>query len=66
MDLENGAVLEDKFDEAEMNSPLSHYFLASSHNTYLTGHQITGRAGVEMYRQVLLSGCRSDWISKIL
>ena len=45
-----------KLDSMEL--PLSHYFIASSHNTYLMGHQITGRAGLEMYRQVLLSGCR--------
>ena len=46
------------FNLDKMDLPLSFYFIASSHNTYLTGHQITGRAGVEMYRQVLLSGCR--------
>ena len=46
------------FNLDKMDQPLSFYFIASSHNTYLTGHQITGRAGVEIYRQVLLSGCR--------
>ncbi|KAM3857241.1 1-phosphatidylinositol 4,5-bisphosphate phosphodiesterase delta-4 [Diretmus argenteus] len=42
----------------DMTQPLCHYFISSSHNTYLMEDQLRGQSSVEGYIRALKRGCR--------
>jgi hypothetical protein len=55
----NGVIAkEHKHKLSDMTQPLAKYFCFSSHNTYLSGHQLKGASDILMYEEALRIGCR--------
>ncbi|KAB5547204.1 putative PI-specific phospholipase C group protein [Coniochaeta sp. 2T2.1] len=53
-----GALGDLKPDQKDLSKPISNYFISSSHNTYLEGHQLYSQSSSQIYQKVLDRHCR--------
>jgi len=47
-----------KKSSAKLNESMAHYWINTSHNTYLVGDQLKSSSSVEMYMRALRRGCK--------
>ena len=68
---EENSVLDPEFINTEpseeyLSAPLSHYWINSSHNTYLSGNQYNSTSSTECYARAIRQGCRCIGLVKTM